>query len=199
MKRPLLAFVLALSVLSVPLSSSKSASAQVTGPLPNPPQPGSNQTATLLFNTMLAVSRAATANAQNAQAAAMSYQQAIQRYNVGDISGARTAALQALITADQVAPQPLATLPPMPPASPIPVGPQPIGNIAQIDADAFVAAARRSVEACVSAHDPNTNAAEVQLAAAERAQRGGKYNDARAAARNAVNLCAAAQAAANRR
>jgi hypothetical protein len=180
------------SVLTVALTSSQAAFAQVTGPVPNAPTPGTNQTATLLFNAQLAVSQAATQNAQNAQAAAIAYQQAIQRYQVGDLTGARTAALQALITAHQVVPQPVATIAPLNAAAVAPAGPL-IGNVPQIDAEAFVAAARGAVAACVNAHDPNLKAAEVQLAAAERAERSGKYNDARSAARNAVNLCANAQ------
>jgi hypothetical protein len=199
MKRPLVAVVLALgvtlSVLTVFLSTSQAAFAQVTGPVPNAPTPGTNQTATLLFNAQLAVSQAATRNAQAAQAAAISYQQAIQRYQVGDITGARTAALQALINAHQgeAVPQPIATIAPIAGTSALVPAPQVIGNVPQIDAEAFVAEARGALSACVNAHDPNTDAAEAQLDAAQRAFRAGKYNDARAAARNAVNLCAAAQ------
>jgi hypothetical protein len=187
--------------LALILACAGTAAAQVTGPLPAPP-PQTNQTAILLFNTMMAVSRAASQNAQNAQAAAINYQQAIQRYRVGDYAGARAAAVQAMMNADRVAPQPMATLQPLPPTiyaqKPTTIfEPGLIGNVAQIDAQAFVGQARGAVAACVNAHDPNANAAEAQLAAAQRAEQTGNYNAARAAARNAVNLCAAAQRAAN--
>jgi hypothetical protein len=179
-------------LLALAATAGASAQAVVTGPLPNPPQP-TNQTATLIFNAMMAVARAAQTNPQNAQAAALSYQQAVQRYRMGDVQGARAAALQAMFSATRFEPQPLAVLTPLPAASyganvarPFPIA----GSVGQIDADAFVAQARGAVANCVAAHAPNTAQAQEQLAAGERAAKAANFIAARAAAKAAVDLCA---------
>lgn len=196
MRRALLAVALA-------AGTAAGASAQVVGPVPNAPPPGINQTATLLFNAQLAVSRAAAQTAQdalaaqNAQAASLAYQQAIQRYRAGDVAGARTAAIQALLYADRsTLPQPIPTLQPPAPGYAPPAGLLLLGgNVGQIDAAAFVAQARGAVAACVAAHDPRAATAAAKLGAAERAQRAGNWNAARAAAHDAVDLCASARRA----
>jgi len=178
------------------LASCAAAVAQVTGPLPPAPPYGANQTANLLFQTQLAISRAAISNPQAAQAAAISYQQALQRYNAGDITASRTAALQALMYANAQVPHPIPTISALPPTNFGAVGPLVRvngGNVAAIDTAAFVAQARGAVAACVTANDPHTAQAETQLAAAVKAEDAANYNAARAAAKSAVDLCAAAQ------
>jgi 4-alpha-glucanotransferase len=188
-----------LLALALVAGCATAASAQTVPPLATPPPLGADQTANLIFNAQMAISRAATQNSQAAAAAAANnYQQAIQNYRTGDFAGARAAALQALMNADRVAPQPIPTISPMSPTQyytasasrPLAAA---MGDTAHVDADAFVAAARGAVAACVNTHDPNTAQAETQLAAAEHADRAANYNAARAAAKNAVDLCAGAQ------
>lgn len=67
------------------------------------------------------------------------------------------------------------------------------GTVASINADAFVAAARRSVNACVAAKSPAAAVAQQRLADAERANAGGQYGTVVANAQSIVDLCAAAQ------
>ena len=184
------------SALALALALATDASAQVTGPLPNPPQPGANQTSNLIFDAMLAVARAAVSNPQAAQNATFSYTQAVNSYNTGDMNRARTAAIQAIIDANKQQPHPIPTLQPFTPTTAYQTGPFPLpgGSIAQIDADAFVAQARGAVDACMQVHSPNTGAAQQRLAVAEREDKAGRYQDVRIDAKAAVDLCAAARA-----
>ncbi len=189
------AFVLALALA---LALGADASAQVTGPLPNPPQPGANQTSNLIFDAMMAVARAAATNPQGAQSAAMSYTQAVNSYNMGDVNRARTAAIQALMSANQPQhPTAIATIQPFTPTTAYQSNPFPLagGSVAQVDADAFVAQARGAVQACVATRAPTTALAQQRLAAAEREDKAGRYQDVRVDAKAAVDLCAAARAA----
>lgn len=177
-------------------ASAAAAGAQVTGPLPNPPPYGSTATANLLFESMLAVSRAAQRDPQNAQAAALNYQQAVQQYRSGNIEGARASALQALMNANRPVPQPLATIAAPAPTSYGALGPLTAvngGNLAAIDTAAFVAQARGAVAACVTAADPHAVRAQSALAQAVEAQRANRYEQARSAAKTAVDLCAPAR------
>ncbi len=193
LKRGLLALA---SALALALALAADASAQVTGPLPNPPQPGVNQTSNLIFDAMLAVSRAATSNPQAAQTATFSYTQAVNSYNTGDMNRARTAAIQAIIDANKQQSHPTAALKPFTPTTAYQTGPFPLpgGSIAQIDADAFVAQARGAVNACMQTHSPNSGAAQQRLAVAEREDKAGRYQDVRIDAKAAVDLCATARA-----
>ena len=92
MKRLLLALVLA-------AATSGTAFAQ-TVPPPGPP-PG-RPTANLILDAMLATARAASVNPGAAQSASLNTSVAIQRYNMGDVNGARSAAIQALIEANRM-------------------------------------------------------------------------------------------------
>ncbi|BDE07038.1 hypothetical protein WPS_23140 [Vulcanimicrobium alpinum] len=169
-----------------------------TVPLTTPPQPGANATANLIFDAMLATARANATNPQAGAAAALSYQHAVQRYNVGDLANARAQAGQALIAANRAAPLVIpelrSTIPqtsalqtaPFPPAG---------GSVAQVDADAFVAQARGAVANCAALRSPNTAAAAAKLSSAQGAARGGRYIEVRSDARAAVDLCAAATSA----
>ena len=188
----------ATAALALVLALNAGASAQVSGPLPNPPQPGANRTSNLIFDAMMAVSRANTTNPQAAQSAAIAYAQAVNSYNTGDFNRARTAAIQALINANQ--PQQTTQTPtivPFTPTTAYQTNPFPLagGSIAQVDADAFVAQARGAVNACVQAHASTTQLAQQRLAAAEREDKAGRYQDVRVDAKAAVDLCAAARAA----
>jgi hypothetical protein len=197
-KRGLLGLASALALaLALAATLGVDASAQVTGPLPKPPQPGANQTSNLIFDAMMAVARANATNPQAAQSAALSYTQAVNSYNTGDINRARTAAIQALMNANQ--PQQataITVIPPFTPTTAYQISPFPLAgaSIAQVDADAFVAQARGAVNACTQAHAPTTQLAQQRLAAAEREDKAGRYQDVRVDAKAAVDLCAAARA-----
>ena len=145
---------------------------------------------------MLATARAASVNPRAAQSASLNTSAAIQRYNMGDVNGARSAAIQALIEANRL---PQTNIPVLrstiPQTSYLQTQPFPIagGSVAAIDANAFVAQARGAVAACQARSSPNTTAASQQLASAERDAKAGRYQDVRVEARAAVDLCAAAQ------
>lgn len=197
-KRGVLSLASALALaLALAAALGADASAQVAGPLPNPPQPGANQTSSLIFDAMMAVARANTTNPQAAQSAALSYTQAVNNYNTGDFNRARTAAIQALINANQ--PQQttaIAVIPPFTPTTAYQTNPFPLAgaSVARVDADAFVAQARGAVQACVAAHAPTAALAQQRLAAAEHEDKAGRYQDVRLDAKAAVDLCAAARA-----
>ena len=96
MRRLLLALVLA-------VATTAAASAQSTVPIGTPPAPGT-PTTNLILDAMLATARAASINPSAAQAASLHTSAALQRYNMGDINGARSAAIQALIEANRLPP-----------------------------------------------------------------------------------------------
>jgi hypothetical protein len=195
MKRLLIAVLLAL----VPAGA---AFAQTTAPVGTPPAPGANPTANLVLDAMLATARAASVNPQAAQSASVNANAAIQRYNMGDMNGARSAAVQALIEANRLPPTSIPVLKStIPQTSALQTQPFPLpgGSIAAIDANAFVAQARGAVMNCQSVHSPNTAAASASLGAAERDEQAGKYQNVRAEARAAVDLCAQATQQQNQR
>jgi hypothetical protein len=164
-------------------------------PLRTPPQPGSSQTANLIFDAMMAVARAASTNAPASTAAALAYQHAVQSYNLGDDANARAQAIQALMEANRTPGSAFPVLrSTIPQTSALQTSPFPLagGTVAQVDADAFVAQARGAVANCRAAKSPNTAAAADDLAGAERDDRAGRYLNARVEARAAVDLCAAA-------
>ena len=175
--------------------------AQTIVPAGVPPSPGSNATAGLIFDAMLATARAAATNPQAVPAAQLNTNAAIQRYNLGDLNGARSAAIQALIEANRAQPNPIPVLQStIPQTSFLQTRPFPLpgGSIAAIDAAAFVAQARGAVMTCQASRDPNTAAALAGLAAAERDAKAGRYLSVRTQARAAVDLCAQAGQAQNR-
>ena len=185
MKRVLLALALA-------GATTASAFAQTVPPGPPPGRP----TANLILDAMLATARAASVNPGGAQSASLNTTVAIQRYNVGDVNGARAAAIQALIEANRL-PQTAITVlkSTIPQTSYLQTQAFPIAgaSVAAIDANAFVAQARGALAACESRNSPNVPAAAQRLAAAERDAKAGRYQDVRVEARAAVDLCAAAQ------
>src|SRR5471032_2901986 len=80
--------------------------------------PVTNQTSSLMFNAMLAISRAQLTNPAAAQTATFAYTKALEQYRRGDLSGANASALGALSTAGmyavpapQIVPQPQLILP----------------------------------------------------------------------------------------
>ncbi|GAC1585307.1 MAG: hypothetical protein NVS3B7_20360 [Candidatus Elarobacter sp.] len=184
----------AVLALSLGCTTSAPGLAQAVVPAGTPPQPGAIPTANLIFDAMLATARAAATNPQAAQAAQPNANAAVQRYNAGDLNGARSAAIDALIDANRAQPVPIPVLSStIPQTSALQTQPFPLrGDIAAIDADAFVAQARGAVLNCQAAHAQNSAAAAASLAAAQRDARAGRYRDVRVEARAAVDLCARA-------
>ncbi len=180
------ALALALTLI---LATSTSALAQVPPPpgtpLNMPPQPGSSQTANLLFDAMMATAHAAATNPAAAQAASMAYQHALQSYNTGDLTGANEQAISALNAANAAQPTQIPVLrSTIPQTSAVQTAPFPLA--------AGSAAQRGAVAACTAAKSPNTAAAATNLAAAQNDAAGGRYMNVRVEARAAVNLCASA-------
>jgi hypothetical protein len=185
---------LVLSLL-LTLAATSAAFAQATVPIGTPPVAG-RPTANLVLDAMMATARAAAINPSAAQAASLNTSAAIQRYNMGDLNGARSAAIQALIEANRTPPTTIPVLrSTIPQTSYLQTQPFPIavGSVAAIDAHAFVAQARGAVAACASRNSANTAAATQQLAAAQRDEQAGRYLAVTTDARAAVDLCAASQ------
>jgi hypothetical protein len=192
MKRLLLSLLLASATSA---AATTGAFAQTTAPPGTPPNPGTSATANLVLDAMLATARAAATNPSAAQSATLNTNAAIQRYNQGDMNGARAAAIQALIEANRAPNTPIPVLKStIPQTSYLQTAPFPLpgGSVAAIDANAFVAQARGAVANCQTVHSPNTSAAAASLAAAERDERAGQYQNVRTEARAAVDLCAPA-------
>jgi hypothetical protein len=136
------------------------------------PPPG-RPTANLILDAMLATARAASVNPAAAQSASLNTSVAVQRYNAGDVNGARFAAIQALIEANRL---PQTNIPVLqstiPQTSYLQTQPFPIagGSVAAIDANAFVAQARGALAACQSRSSPKNQAA-IRTCARKRAPR----------------------------
>jgi hypothetical protein len=187
-----------LLTLALALSMGGSALAQ-TVPIGTPPAPG-RPTANLVLDAMLATARAAAVNPSAAASAQFNTSVAIQRYNMRDYNGARSAAIQALIDANRLPQTEIPVLrSTIPQTSYYQTQPFPIagGSVAALDADAFVAQARGAVAACAQQRSPNTGAATQHLNNAIGDEKAGKYQNVRIEAKAAVDLCAAAQAQLN--
>ena len=186
----------ALAALVLAGATGSAALAQ-TVPAGTPPAPG-RPTANLVLDAMLASARAASINPTAAQSASLNSAAAIARYNMGDINGARSAAIQALIEANRL-PQSQTNIPVLqstiPQTSYLQTRPFPIagGSIAALDANAFVAQARGAVAACTARNSPNTAPATQHLNSAEADAKAGRYQNVQTEARAAVDLCASAQ------
>jgi hypothetical protein len=183
-------------LLTLALAGATTAGAFAQTVPPGVPPPPGRPTANLILDAMLATARAASVNPAAAQSASLNTNAAIQRYNMGDVNGARSAAIQALIEANRMPQTQIPVLKStIPQTSYLQTNPFPIagGSVAALDANAFVAQARGAVAACQSRSSPNTAAASQQLTAAERDAAAGRYQNVRTEARAAVDLCAAAQ------
>jgi hypothetical protein len=194
MKRLLLTLLLAGATCTAAL-------AQSTVPIGTPPAPGT-PTTNLILDAMLATARAASINPTAAKTASLNASAALQRYNMGDFNGARSAAIQALIDANRIPPTSIPVLQStIPQTGALRFAPFPIagGSVAAIDAEAFVAQARGAVAACRARNSPNSVPAAQKLAAAEHDAQVGRYQTVRVEARDAVDLCAAAQQQLNQR
>src|SRR6185312_11070904 len=154
---------LALLALLTPLAAAP-AIAQTSGLPPSPivapliipkPPPVTNQTSSLMFNAMLAISRAQLTNPAAAQTASFAYTKALEQYRRGDLNGANASALDALSTAGMYAV-------PVPQVVPVPqlvfpsVSHQALygANAPAIDADAFLALTRGQLMECAARKSP---------------------------------------------
>jgi len=166
-----------------------------TVPIGTPPAPG-RPTANLVLDAMMATARAAAVNPSAAASAQFNTSVAIQRYNMHDYNGARSAAIQALIDANRLPQTEIPVLrSTIPQTSYLQTQPFPIagGSVAALDADAFLAQARGAVAACAQQHSPNTGAATQHLNNAAADEKAGRYQAVRVEAKAVVDLCAAAQ------
>lgn len=182
--------LIALATVAALLALGPTAEAQVANlPLPAPPT-GQNQASGSIFDAMLAIARAAASNPSAAQRATYSYNQAVQQYQAGQLSQARSSALQAIVqTAAPPLPPPIAPPPtiPTPTVARMPL----LNNPPQADAEEFVALIAGSLDQC----GPTTGSAyQSALRTYQQAQRdyvAGKYNAVRTEAKGAIDGCAA--------
>jgi len=180
-------FAAALLLLGTAIAAAQAAPAPL-----KPPNPNANQTSQLVYGAAMAAARAAVTNPAAAQTATLDANAAIERLRMHDLNGARSAAVQALIEANQ---PPAASLRPLRPIAPQrayvqTVAPPLLGTVPSIDAQGFVAQARASVDACRDQHAKTTAAASAELGAASRDERAGKFANAQAEAKRAIALCA---------
>ncbi|MFN2459307.1 MAG: hypothetical protein ABR591_01245 [Candidatus Velthaea sp.] len=188
MKRWLCA-VLGAAALAAP------ATAEVVAPLnlPKPP-PVTNQTTSLIFDAMLAISRAQQQNPQAAQAASFAYTKAIERLRAGDLTAANSNALDAWSRALRYsvpAPLPVPSAPLVAPREPS------IGlygaDAPAIDADAFLALTRGQLAQCAARKAPQLPQAHAHYAQALKDFAARNYQGTRLEARAAIDLCAQPQ------
>jgi hypothetical protein len=151
---------------------------------------GTSSTANLLFTTMMSIARAAASNPQAASAAALNYSVALQRYGSGDLNGAQSSAIRAMIEANTPQQTTIPTIVPFVPGEHSRVFAYPASSLAQIDTDAFVAQARGAVAACATAHRPDAKRASALLDAAQRDDAMGQLFNAKVDAKSAIDLCA---------
>jgi hypothetical protein len=184
MRRPLAALLVAVVIPTVASAQTLPIGAHVPQP-----QVGSSSTANLLFTTMMSIARAAASNPQAASSAALNYSIALQRYGSGDLNGAQSSAIRAMIEANTPQQTSIPTIAPLVPGEHPRVFAYPASSLAQIDADAFVAQARGAVAAC-TAHRPGATRASALLDAAQREDAMGQLFNAKVDAKSAIDLCA---------
>jgi len=182
--------ILALVVLAlVALPAAPVAAQTATLPLAAPPV-APNAAASAIFDAMLAISRAVTANPAAAQAASFNYAAAIQRYQAGDLSAAQREALQASMLAGQ---NPLPKTPSALIAAPnasVPLALPRLVNPPQADAEAFLAVSRRALATCAVTDKTQKAQLQSRYEAAVREYGAGRYNDVRTDARALIDACA---------
>jgi hypothetical protein len=184
MRRLLLSLLLGAATTAV-------ATAQVPTGVRVPTPPGAtNSTASLLFNAMMSVARAAATNPQAATTAALNYSVALQRYGAGDLNGAQSSAIRAMIEANTPQTTTIPTIAPLVPGEHPRIDTYPADSLAEIDADAFVARARGVVAACTTQHLPAARRAAVLLADAQTDDAAGRWFNAKVDAASAIDLCA---------
>jgi hypothetical protein len=157
--------------------------------VPTPPV-GTSSTATLLFNAMMSVARAAATNPQAATAAALNYSVALQRYGAGDLNGAQASAIRAMVEANTPQTTTIPTIAPLVPGEHPRIDTYPADSLAEIDADASVARARGVVAACAAQRLPGARRAATLLADAQTEDAAGRWLNAKVDAASAIDLCA---------
>jgi hypothetical protein len=179
---------LSAAVLAASLTLSTAASAQV--PLPAPPPPGA-PAASVIFDAMLAIARAAQSNPSAAQTATFSYNAAIQQYNIHDFDRARQSALTAISqTATVPLPQPSLVPPPIPQQTyyQMPL----LSDANQADAESYVALARRAMVTCGAPSATPPAPVMQEYESASKALVAKNYRVAHANSLNVVDDCAKA-------
>jgi hypothetical protein len=180
-----------LAPLLVVLLTAPAGAQTATLPLAAPPV-GPNAAASAIFDAMLAISRAVSANPAAAQAASFSYAQAMSRYQAGDLPAAQREALQAAsLAAQNPSSQPQSPASAVAPAAfarglALPR----IVNPAQADAEAFLAVTRRALATCAVTDKAQRADLDHRYAAAITAYGAGKYTDVRSGARAIIDACA---------
>ena len=158
--------------------------------LPQPPAPG-GQTNTLLIGALLAIERAQVTNPAAANAAQFPYTQAISRYHLHDLAGARADAIQALSVANEPAAAPATA----PAAVTTIAGPKlPTATFAgtdtgMMDAEAFFGLARDALGTCRATGDALTGA-QRSFAAAQTALAANNAQATRVNAKATIDACA---------
>lgn len=176
--------------LLVVLLTAPAAAQTATLPLAPPPV-GPNAAASAIFDAMLAISRAASANPAGAQAASFSYAQAMSRYQAGDLLAAQREALQAAsLAAQNPFPQPHAPAAAPPALAGVLALPR-VVNPPQADAEAFLAVTRRALATCTVTGKAQRADLDHRYAAAVTAYGAGQYTDVRTSARTIIDACAA--------
>jgi len=190
----LLALLSPLAALSAAAQTSGLPPSPIVAPLILPKSvPVTNQTSSLMFNAMLAISRAQLTNPAAAQTAAFAYTKALEQYRRGDLSGASASALNASSTAGmyvpapQIVPQPQLILPS--------VSRQALygANAPAIDADAFLALTRGQLMDCAARKSPQLAKAEDKYTLAVRDFAAANYEAVRRDSKAAIDLCAQPQ------
>jgi hypothetical protein len=191
------------SLIALLALTAVSAFAQTSGLPPSPvvpplivqkSPPVTNQTTSLMFNAMLAISRAQLTNPAAAQTASFAYAQALEQYRRGDITGANASAINALATAGMYA------VPVAMPQAPAPfimpsVTNHPLygASAPAIDADAFLALTRGQLIDCAARNAPQLEKAKARYNAAVKDFAAGNYQATRLDSKAAIDLCAQTQ------
>lgn len=180
----------AAAVLAAAITLAGAASA--AGSLPAPPAASpttGGSAASTIFDAMVAIARANADNPGGAQNAAGPYNQAIQQFNAGQYTQARSSALDAIA---QTAPAPLpapSLYPlyiPAPAYSPMPL----VVNADEADAESTVALARQELTQCGTGAAPPAMQQQYQTAVDNLFAK--NYLPARAISEALINTCAAA-------
>jgi hypothetical protein len=147
-----------------------------------------------IFDAMIAISRAKATYPAGANAAALQYAAALQRYYAGDRSGAYAAALQAIArTSHQPYPEPYAWVSPSPTVGA--TWPQPeILDVAQAQAESLLGVGRRALIACGTSDPALLQALRQRYSAAVVENLRHEYVQVLADAQTIIDACAAVPA-----
>jgi hypothetical protein len=168
--------------------------------LPPPPRTTS-QAGSTLISALLSIANAQRIDPRAAQTASFQYVQAVQQYRSGNFAAAKISALAALSTAAQA--QVENNVPaPVPPNPALVSGAGQLpglagglygGDAPAIDADAFLALARGTIDDCAARRDRRLGAAESHYDRAKQDFSRRDWEAARIDAKAAIDACAKPQ------